>query len=66
MLFTYVAKDHNGYFGGTASFGNYTQVSRSTIEGRRGCHKFVPVLGEDGTKIAPSEDLFDQPTGEMS
>ena len=32
----------------------------------RGCHKFVPVLGGDGTKIAPPKDLFDQPPGEMS
>ena len=35
-----------------------TVESRSTIGGR-GCHKFVPVLGEDGTKIAPPGDLFD-------
>ena len=34
--------------------------------GGRGCHKFVPVLGGDGTKIAPPGDLFDQPPGEMS
>ena len=31
-----------------------------------GCHKFVPVLGGDGTKIAPAGDLFDQPLGDMS
>ena len=41
-------------------------ASRSTNGGGRGCHKFVPVSGGDGTKIAPSEDLFDQPSGEMS
>ena len=40
--------------------------SRSTIGGRRGCNNFVPVLGGDGTKIAPPGDLFDQPPGEMS
>ena len=28
--------------------------------GGRGCHKFVPVLGPDGTKIAFSGDVFDQ------
>ena len=32
----------------------------------RGCHKFVPVLGGDDTKIAPPVDLFDQPPGVMS
>ena len=34
--------------------------------GGRGCHKFVLVLGGDGTKIAPTGDLFDQPPREMS
>ena len=34
--------------------------------GGRGCHKFVSVLGRDGTKIAPPGDLFDQSLGEMS
>ena len=28
-------------------------MSRSTIGGRRGCNKFVPVLGRDGTRMAP-------------
>ena len=28
-------------------------VSRSTIGGGGGCHKFVPVLGEDSTQKAP-------------
>ena len=32
--------------------------------GGLGCHKFVTVLGGDGTKIAPLGDLFDQPPGE--
>ena len=34
--------------------------------GRRGCHKFVPVLGGDSTKIDPPRELFDQPPREMS
>ena len=34
--------------------------------GGRGCRKFVPVSKEDGTKIAPPGDIFDQPPGEMS
>ena len=34
--------------------------------GGRGCHKFVPVLGGDGTKIDPHGDLRDQPSSEMS
>ena len=32
--------------------------------GGRGCNKFVSVLGEDGTKVAPTGELFDQPPGE--
>ena len=34
--------------------------------GGRGGHKFVPVLGGNGTKIALPGDLFDQSHGEMS
>ena len=34
--------------------------------GERGCNKFVPVLGGDGTKIAPPRDLFDQAPDEMN
>ena len=41
------------------------RMSRSTIGGGRGCNKIVPVLGGDGTRIAPPEDLFDQPPREM-
>ena len=44
----------------------HAAVSRSTIGGGRGCNKFVPVFGGDGTRIAPSGDLFDQPPREMS
>ena len=40
--------------------------TRSTIGGWRGCNKFVSVLGGDGTKIAPTGDIFDQPPGGMS
>ena len=36
------------------------------IGGGLGCHKFVPVLGGNGTKIVPPGDLSDQPPGEMS
>ena len=38
----------------------------STIGGGRGCNKIVPVLGGDGTRIAPPGDLFDQPPRAMS
>ena len=31
----------------------------------RGCNIFVPVLGGNGTKIAPTGDIFDQPSGQM-
>ena len=34
--------------------------------GGGGCNKYVPVLGGDGTKIAPPADLFDQPPGEIN
>ena len=40
--------------------------TRSTIEGGRGCNKFVLDLGGDGTKRSPTGDMFDQPPGEMS
>ena len=36
------------------------------IERGRGCNKFVPVLRGNGTKIAPTGDICDQPPGEMS
>ena len=34
--------------------------------GGRIYNKFIPGLGEDGTKIALPGDLFDQPPGEKS
>ena len=34
--------------------------------GGRGCRKYVPFWGGDGTKIAPPGDIFDQPPGEMT
>ena len=40
--------------------------TRSTIEGGGGCNKFVPVVRRNGTKIAPTGDIFDQPPGGMS
>ena len=36
------------------------------LGGGRGCHKFVPVLVGDGSKISSPGDLFDQPPGEVS
>ena len=39
--------------------------SSPTFEGGRGCNTFVPVLGGNGTKIAPNGDIFYQPSGEM-
>ena len=35
--------------------------SCSTVEGGRRCHNFVPVLGGDGTKVAPSGDYLTNP-----
>ena len=43
-----------------------TSPIRSTIEGGRGCNKCVPVLRGNGTKIAPTGYIFDQPPGGMS
>ena len=42
--------------------GNFSAVSgfeSFNDWGGRGCRKFVPVLGGDGTKIALSGDIFD-------
>ena len=39
--------------------------TRSSIRGGRGCNKFVSFLGENGTKIAPTGDIFDQSPGQM-
>ena len=33
--------------------------------GGRGCSTFVPVLEGNSTKIAPTGDIFDQPTGQV-
>ena len=46
-------------------FASTAAVSSNDWEGR-GCHKFVPVSGRDGTKRAPTGGLFDQPPVEMS
>ena len=41
-------------------------LTRSTIAGGgRGCNKFVPVLGGNGTKIATTGDIFDQLPDQM-
>ena len=40
-------------------------MTRSTLGGGRGCYQFVPTLGGNGTKIAPTGDIFDQPPGQM-
>ena len=41
------------------------KTTSSTIGGGRGCNIFVPVLGGNGTKIAPTEDILDQSPGQM-
>ena len=41
-------------------------MTRSTIEGGRGCNEFVPVSRGNGTKLAPTGYIFDQPPGGMS
>ena len=42
------------------------EETRSAVEGGRGCNNFVYVLRGNGTKIAPTGDIFDQPPGGMS
>ena len=39
------------------------QVQR--LGGGRGCNIFVPVLGGNGTKIAPTGDILDEPPGQI-
>ena len=41
-------------------------VDPDVDRGVGGVAKIVPVLGGDGTKIAPPGDIFDQPPGGMS
>ena len=43
----------------------HPQQTRSTIGGARALNNFVSVLGGNGTKIAPTGDIFDQPPGQM-
>ena len=43
----------------------YHEMTSSTIGGGRGCNKFVPVLVGNGTKMASTGDIFDQPPGQM-
>ena len=40
-------------------------VQRLGGGGGRGCNNFVPVLRGNGTKIAPTGDIFDQARGQM-
>ena len=57
-----------GDTGGGLLLGSYPDggaTTRSTFEGGRGCNKFDPVMGGNGTKIAPTGDIFHQPPGQM-
>ena len=42
-----------------------SRLTSSKIGEGWGCNIFVPVLGGNGTKIAPTENIFDQPPGQM-
>ena len=44
---------------------NALQTDKFNDWGGRGCNIFVPVMGGNGTKIAPTGDRFDQPPGQM-
>ena len=35
------------------------------LGGGGGCNIFVPVLGENGSKVSPTGDIFDQPPGQI-
>ena len=62
-------RERRGRGGGRRRRVGVCEGARETFNdwgGGRGCHKFVPVSGGDGTKIAPPGDLFDQPPGKMS
>ena len=41
------------------------RTTSSTIGGGRRCNISVPILGGNGTKIASTGDIFDQPPGQM-
>ena len=43
----------------------HTGLDQFNDWGGRGCNIFVPVLGGNGTKIAPTGDIFDQPPGRI-
>ena len=43
----------------------YTPLDKFNDWGWRGSNIFVPVLRGNGTKMAPTGDRFDQPTGQM-
>ena len=43
----------------------YTIYDKFNDWGGRECNIFVPVLGGNGTKIAPTGNIFDQPPGQM-
>ena len=51
--------------GGIVTLQIIRPMSRLTIGGGGGCNKFVPVLGRNGTKTAPTGDIIDQPPGQM-
>ena len=50
----------------SCSFISQTGLTRSTIEGGKGCNDFVPVLRGNGTKKKTTGDIFDQPPGGRS
>ena len=59
----FVGRTSRGHTGGRSH--RISHPTRSTIGGGQGCNKFVPVFGGNGTKIAPTGDIFDQPPGRM-
>ena len=48
-----------------SQFPTYSTKDQFNDWGGRGCNIFIPVFRGNGTKIAPTEDIFDQPPGQM-
>ena len=54
------------HFGGAIKDRAFAPRVVQLLGAGRGCHKFVPVLVGDGSRISSPGDLFGQPPGEVS
>ena len=60
--FFFVKQVHHSYISSTSDGWIFDKFNEW---GGKGCNIFVPVLGVNGTKIAPTGDVFDQSPGQM-